>query len=135
MPEGDTIRRLADKITQRFAGERCTRCVTRDPRLVGLDLTGRTLLGADAVGKHLLIRFDDGRTLHAHLRMDGSFDVGPASRQPEWRRRVELWMTNGRLTAVDVPVSRRRTRTRSWAISGPTCAARSCRISPRRSTE
>jgi endonuclease-8 len=104
MPEGDTIRRLADKITRRFAGERCARCVTRDPRLVGLDLAGRTLVGAEAVGKHLLIRFDDGRTLHAHLRMDGSFDVGRASREPEWRRRVELWMETGRLTAVDVPI-------------------------------
>ena len=104
MPEGDTIRRLADKITRRFAGERCVRCVTRDPRLVGLDLAGRTLVDAEAVGKHLLIRFDDGRTLHAHLRMDGSFAVGPASQEPEWRRRVELWMETGRLTAVDVPI-------------------------------
>ena len=38
-----------------------------------------TLLGADAHGKHLLIRFDDGRTLYAHLRIDGSFVVGPAA--------------------------------------------------------
>jgi formamidopyrimidine-DNA glycosylase len=30
MPEGDTIRRLADKIGRRFAGQRCVRCVTRD---------------------------------------------------------------------------------------------------------
>ena len=59
---------------------------------------------ADARGKHLLIRFDDGRTLFAHLRLDGSFTVGPAAREPAWRRRVELWMETGRLTAVDVPV-------------------------------
>src|SRR5687767_1470956 len=104
MPEGDTIRRLADKITKRFAGEQCVRCVTRDPRLVGLDLSGRHLVDADAVGKHLLVRFDDGRTLHAHLRMDGSFTVGPASQEHEWHRRVELWMETGRLTAIDVPV-------------------------------
>ena len=86
MPEGDTIRRLADKITGRFAGQRCSRTVTRDPRLVGVDFTGRTLVGADAVGKHLLIRFDDGRTLHAHLRMDGLVRVGPAATEPEWHR-------------------------------------------------
>jgi endonuclease-8 len=72
--------------------------------MVGLDLSGRRLVDADAVGKHLLIRFDDGRTLHAHLRMDGSFDVGPVSREPDWRRRIELWMESGRLTGVDVPV-------------------------------
>ena len=104
MPEGDTIRRLAERINQRFAGQRCLRCVTRDPRLVGLDLAAATLLGADAHGKHLLIRFDDGRTLFAHLRLDGSFVVGPAARVPEWRRRVELWMEDGRLTGVDVPI-------------------------------
>ena len=104
MPEGDTIRKLAERITQRFAGERVERCVTRDPRLVGVDLTGTTLVGADAVGKHLLVRFDDGRTLHAHLRLDGSFVVGPRSPRPAWQRRIELWLTSGRLTGVDVPV-------------------------------
>ncbi|MFT3852192.1 MAG: DNA-formamidopyrimidine glycosylase family protein [Ilumatobacteraceae bacterium] len=104
MPEGDTIRRLAERIDRRFAGQRVQRCVTRDPRLVGVDLTGRVLLGADAVGKHLLIRFDGGRTLHAHLLMTGSWRVGPAATEPEWRRRVELWLDDGRLTGLDVPL-------------------------------
>jgi len=104
MPEGDTIRRLAERINVRFAGQRVQRCVTRDPRLVGLDLTGRVLVDADAVGKHLLIRFDDGRTLHAHLLMTGSWRVGPAATEPEWRRRVELWLEDGRLTGLDVPL-------------------------------
>ena len=104
MPEGDTIRRLAERINRRFAGQRCTRCVTRDPRLVGVDFAGTVLLGADAHGKHLLIRFDDGRTLFAHLRLDGSFVVGPAADAPTWKRRIELWMEDGRLTGVDVPI-------------------------------
>jgi endonuclease-8 len=103
MPEGDSIRRLAERITSRFAGERCERCVTRDPRLVGFDVTGLRLREADARGKFLLVRFADGRTLYAHLGMDGSFDVGPAAPEPAWRRRVELWMETGRLTGVDVP--------------------------------
>lgn len=104
MPEGDTVRRLADKISRRFAGQRCARCVTRDPRLVGVDFAGSTLVDADAVGKHLLIRFDDCRTLHAHLRMTGSFTVGPVAREPDWRRRIELWLPDGRLTGIDVPI-------------------------------
>ena len=104
MPEGDTIRRLADRITSRLAGQRCVRCITRDPRLSGVDFSGSVLLGADAVGKHLLIRFDDGRTLHAHLLMTGSWTVGPAASEPEWRRRVELWLEGGRLTGIDVPI-------------------------------
>jgi endonuclease-8 len=104
VPEGDTIRRLAERINRRFAGQRVHRCVTRDPRLVGVDLTGRVLVDADAVGKHLLIRFDDGRTLHAHLLMTGSWRVGPVATEPEWRRRVELWLDDGRLTGLDVPL-------------------------------
>jgi endonuclease-8 len=104
MPEGDTIRRLAERINRRFAGRRCDRCVTRDPRLVGVDFAGRVLREADARGKHLLIRFDDERTLFAHLRLDGSFVVGPTASVPAWRRRIELWIGDGRLTGVDVPV-------------------------------
>jgi len=104
VPEGDTIRRLADRITRRFAGQRCIRCVTRDPRLVGIDFSGATLIGAASFGKHLLIRFDDGRTLHAHLLMTGSWEVGPAPTGPEWRQRIELWLEDGRLTGLDVPI-------------------------------
>ena len=104
MPEGDTIRRLAERINRRFAGQRCQRCVTRDPRLVGVDFAGTVLDRADAHGKHLLVRFEDGRTLYAHLRLDGSFVVGPAAPVPQWRRRVELWMEDGRLTGVDVAI-------------------------------
>jgi formamidopyrimidine-DNA glycosylase len=104
VPEGDSIRRLAERIDTRLAGQPVLRCVTRDPRLVGLDLTGTTLLGADAVGKHLLLRFDDGRTVHAHLRMDGSFVVGRRADVAVMRRRLELTFPDGLLTAVDVPI-------------------------------
>jgi len=59
MPEGDTVRRLADRISARFVGERCIRSIARDPRIVHLDLAGSTLVETDAVGKWLLLRFDD----------------------------------------------------------------------------
>lgn len=104
MPEGDTLRRLATAITSRFAGQVVARSVMRDPRVATVELAGRTLVDADAYGKHLFVRFDDGRSLHAHLLMTGSFEVGPASRESEWRRRVELWLDDGRLTGVAVPL-------------------------------
>ena len=37
--------------------------------------TGRTVLSTVPYGKHMLMRFDDGRTLHTHLRMEGSWAV------------------------------------------------------------
>jgi endonuclease-8 len=104
MPEGDTLRRLAGRITERFAGQRVLRSVTRDPRIATVDFRGRVLVDADAYGKHLFLRFDDGRSLHAHLLLSGSFEVGRPSRDPEWHRRIELWLENGRLTGVSVPV-------------------------------
>lgn len=104
MPEGDTLRRLATKITDQFAGDRVERSTMRDPRLVGSDLTGTTLVDADAYGKHLFVRFDDGRSLHAHLLMTGSFAVGRPSREPEWKRRVELVLSRGVLVGESVPV-------------------------------
>lgn len=104
MPEGDTIEALAGRIGRRFAGQRVDRSVTRDPRLTRLDLAGAVLTEAVATGKHLLLRFDSGITVHAHLLMDGRFDVGPASKAPEWKRRLEVWFPNGRLTAIDVPL-------------------------------
>jgi len=104
VPEGDTIRRLANKITERFVGERVLKTITRDPRLVGVDFSGSVLREAEAFGKHLMLRFDDGRTLHGHLLMTGSWTVGPKSNEPPWRRRIELWMETGRLTGIAVPI-------------------------------
>jgi endonuclease-8 len=104
MPEGDTLRRLANRIDDRFGGAIVERCVVRDPRLVGFDVAGETLVDADAYGKHLFVRFGDGRSLHAHLRMTGSFIVGRTPRDPDWKRRIELWFEAGRLTGIDVPI-------------------------------
>lgn len=103
MPEGDTIRRLADRINKRFAGERVRQCFPRHPRIVHLDLVGSRLESADAVGKHLLVRFDE-TTLHAHLQMDGRWRLGRRTTEPAWRRRLELQMDTGWLTAIDMPV-------------------------------
>jgi endonuclease VIII len=104
MPEGDTLRRLAGRVNARFAGHRITRSVTRDPRIATVELRDRVLQDADAYGKHLFVRFDDGRSLHAHLLMTGSFEIGSPSREPQWKRRVELWLDNGRLTGISVPL-------------------------------
>lgn len=104
VPEGDTLRRLADRIDATFAGAVVERAELRDPRLAGRVLSGRTLVDADAYGKHLFVRFDDSRSLHAHLKMDGSFVVGRPSREPEWKRRVEIWFADGRLTGESVPI-------------------------------
>jgi endonuclease-8 len=58
-----------------LSGQRLVRGELRHPRLVGYDLAGRTVLDVASVGKHLFTRFDDGRSLHSHFRMDGSWHL------------------------------------------------------------
>src|SRR5918997_859948 len=38
-------------------------------------LAGRAVTAVDAHGKHLFLRFEDGLTIHSHLRMTGSWRV------------------------------------------------------------
>ena len=106
MPEGDTIHRLAARVNAGLAGQVCTTCVTRDPRLVGVDLVGSTLVDAVAVGKHLLVRFSDRieRTLHIHLGMDGRVLIVSEMRGAAWRRRIELGFGERTMIGLDLPV-------------------------------
>lgn len=83
MPEGDTIFKLASELRPALAGRRLVRADLRTPALATADLTGRTVTEVAPRGKHLMIRLDDGRTLHSHLRMDGSWRLFAAGER--WR--------------------------------------------------
>lgn len=84
MPEGDTIHRTAASLDRALAGKQLVRFAA--PRLVFEPFPEATVVdGADAVGKHCLVRFDDGRTLRTHLRMTGSWHLyRPGER---WRKK------------------------------------------------
>jgi len=111
MPEGDTIRRLADRIRERFVGQRVVRDVFRHPRLATDSFEGCTLTSTASYGKHLFLRFDDDRSLHIHLLMQGRVLVGstPNDRRGRgndetWRQRLEMWFEHGPLIGVDIPL-------------------------------
>ncbi|MGI8679810.1 MAG: Fpg/Nei family DNA glycosylase [Jatrophihabitans sp.] len=78
MPEGDTVWLTAHRLGKALAGRVVTLFDMRVPALATADLRGQTVAGVLARGKHLLIRFDDGLTLHSHLRMDGSWYLSAA---------------------------------------------------------
>lgn len=77
MPEGDTLalaaRRVGDAVTgrvvQRVEGS------ARDIRREHRRLRGRHVESVRAVGKHLLVAFDNGWVLRTHLGMTGSWHV------------------------------------------------------------
>jgi endonuclease-8 len=79
MPEGDALHRAARRL-QVLVGER-VEVETPHPRArvtrVAQRLDGRKLLGVEAVGKNLLLRFEDGLVLRSHLRMSGRWQVLP----------------------------------------------------------
>ncbi len=77
MPEGDVVWRTARQLNAALAGRVLARSDFRVPRFAAADLTGRTVTAAVSRGKHLLIRTDDGQTVHSHLRMDGWWPARP----------------------------------------------------------
>jgi endonuclease-8 len=84
MPEGDTVHQAAKRLDRGLSGQTLTSSDFRIPSLATSDLTGSTVTGTIARGKHLLTRFDSGLTLHTHLKMDGTWQVGPKGSR--WRR-------------------------------------------------
>jgi endonuclease VIII len=75
VPEGDTVHLTAKRLRAALSGHLLVRGELRHPQLVEHDLAGRTVLDVGSVGKHLFTRFDDGRSLHSHLRLDGSWHL------------------------------------------------------------
>lgn len=93
VPEGDTVYLAGKRLRAALAGHRLVRGELRHPRLVEHDLAGRTVTGVVSVGKHLFTRFDDGRSLHSHFRMDGSWHLyrpGMAWQRPAYEARAVL---------------------------------------------
>src|SRR5207247_1305848 len=89
MPEGDTIWRTAAALRRRLAGQ-----IVLEARPAAIArLKGRRLEAVDANGKHLLMHFEGGITLHSHMRMTGAWHVyrpGERWRQPEPRATAVL---------------------------------------------
>lgn len=98
MPEGDTIFRTAAALRAVLVGRRITRAATRPrprtPRPPDVtSLVGSEVTDVRSVGKHLLITLGDGRVLHSHLGMTGSwhrYAVGAPWQRPERQASVIL---------------------------------------------
>jgi endonuclease VIII len=81
VPEGDTVWRLCRRLDEALHGRELTRSEFRVPALAVTDLTGVVVREVVSRGKHQLFRFDNGLTLHTHLRMDGAWRIFPHGRR------------------------------------------------------
>ncbi|MBP2323993.1 endonuclease-8 [Kibdelosporangium banguiense] len=103
MPEGDTVFLTGRRLAQALVGQALKRGELRHPRLSTIDLAGRTVIGVRTVGKHIFVRFDNGTSLHNHLRMDGSWHVDRAGSR--WRapaHQVRAVLANASAQAIGV---------------------------------
>jgi len=84
VPEGDTLFRTATVLRDVLLGRTVVAARGRPGGAQLGRVVGARIDRVDAQGKHLLIGFDSGLTLHTHLRMNGSWHrYRPGER---WRR-------------------------------------------------
>ncbi|NYG58297.1 DNA-formamidopyrimidine glycosylase [Nocardioides daedukensis] len=76
MPEGHTLRKLANDLGTAFAGRR-VRVQSPTGRFAAdaAAIDGSVLVEADSAGKHLFLEFEGDRFIHVHLGLIGKFDV------------------------------------------------------------
>lgn len=77
MPEGDTLFRIA-RTLRPIMREQTIQAARRGRDWFRIDadsFVGRVVTEVEARGKHLLIHLDDGRAIHSHLGMTGSWHV------------------------------------------------------------
>jgi endonuclease-8 len=95
MPEGDAIHRVAARLRP-LVGDR-VEAESPNPRGLATGVArvvdGRVLESVDAIGKHLLLRFEGGVVLRSHLRMNGRWRLDPRGGQ---RRGLPWLVLRGR---------------------------------------
>ncbi len=88
MPEGHSVRRLADAFANGFVGHRVRASSPQGRFSDGASaLDGRRLESADAVGKQMFLGFDDDRWLRVHLGLYGMWRFAGADLERVGRHR------------------------------------------------
>lgn len=110
MPEGDTIHRTAATLRTVIDGHTLDRfqlASQADFSAATVPLSGERIGPIVARGKHLLIGFSGGLTLHTHLQMSGSwhtYRVGERWQRPRRHMVVALTSTDAEAVCFNAPV-------------------------------
>lgn len=129
MPEGDALHRAAARL-QVLIGHP-VEASSPNPRGLATGVAravdGRVLESVEAVGKHLLLRFEDGVTLRSHLRMNGRWRVRARNDRP-WRGSPWLVLATPRFEAAQWNGPVLRLDDGRAARLGPDLLARTSRV-------
>ena len=109
MPELPEVERARQVLERAARGKRLTSVRALHPSAAralpapeAASVAGATLARVERRGKHQLLRLDDGRTLHAHFRMNGDWEVGRAGQAVPAHARYLLDFADGtRVALVD----------------------------------
>ena len=109
MPEGDTLFRTAAGLRPYMVGRRViaaraagSGAIPQVHRIVGCEISA-----VEALGKNLLIRFDNGLEIRTHLKMTGSwhrYRPGERWRRPPARARLVIEVPGAVAVCFDAPV-------------------------------
>ena len=107
MPEGDTLHRTATGLAPHLVGRAVTAARVRAGGPQIGRVIGATITSIEAIGKNLLIRFDNGLEIRTHLRMNGSwhrYRPGERWRRSPSRARLVLEVPGAVAVCFDAPV-------------------------------
>jgi endonuclease VIII len=107
MPEGDTLARIAAGLRPHLVGRVVTAARARLPGPQVDRIVGARVEDVVAVGKNLLIRFDNGLELRTHLRMRGTwhrYRPGEPWRRAAGRAVLVLEVPDAVAVCFDAPV-------------------------------
>lgn len=106
MPEGDTIHRLARRLSV-LQDQLIVRARSNVADFSSADFIGRRVTTVRALGKNLLIELDDRKTLLSHMRMHGYWHirrVNEPGRRPESYAKLVLQTQIWAAACFDAPV-------------------------------
>jgi endonuclease-8 len=107
MPEGDTLHRTATGLAPHLVGRAVSAARVRAGGPQVGRIVGATITGVEAIGKNLLIRFDNGLEIRTHLRMTGSwhrYRPGERWHRSPARARLVLEVPGAVAVCFDAPV-------------------------------
>jgi endonuclease-8 len=107
MPEGDTLHRIAAGLRPYLVGRAVVAARAHVPGPQVGRLVGGSITAVEALGKNLLIRFDNGLELRTHLRLHGSwhrYRPGERWRRPAARASLVLEVPGAVAVCFDAPV-------------------------------
>lgn len=107
MAEGDTLARIAVGLRPHLAGRVVLAARARLPGPQVSRVVGQKIDAVEAVGKNLLIRFENGLEIRTHLGLHGSwhrYRPGEAWRRPASRAVLIIEVQNAVAVCFDAPV-------------------------------